>query len=160
MAQGIADDIKTGHCCRNSGPSSTPAFASQADARAAKIMYSAWQCSTYAEMQGKADEQGRLFTLGYEKGKQFIAAAAAGTITKEESRTIIPMVVGMLMAGPTPEFVLGRIFESAAGDAYDDVAKRDPSGAPLAPADYVVDKSPISSIASTKFEQGNCSALL
>jgi hypothetical protein len=133
--------------------------AAEADAMAAKIMYSAWQCSIYAELKGDTDAQGRLFTLGYKKGKQFMDAAAAGTITAEEGRTIVPIVVGLLMAGPTPEFVLGRIFESAAGDAYDDVATEHASGLPRAPKDYVIDDKLQAIIASKEYSAANCEIL-
>lgn len=130
--------------------------AAEDDARAAQVMWNAWLCSIYAELKGDTDEQGRLFTLGYSKGKQFIDAAVAGTITPEEGRTIVPMAVGVLMAGPTPEFVLGRIFESAAGQAFDDVATEDANGMPLAPADYVVDDELKASIATNKYMRSNC----
>lgn len=57
------------------------ANAAEEDARAAKVMWTAWLCSTYAELSGDAEEQRRLFTLGYSSGQRFVAAAAAGTIT-------------------------------------------------------------------------------
>jgi hypothetical protein len=132
------------------------AYCAEDDARAAQVMWNAWLCSIYAELKGDADEQGRLFTLGYSKGKQFIDAAAAGTITPDEGRTIVPMAVGMLMAGPSQEFVLGRIFESAAGRAFDHVATEDADGMPLAPADYIVDDELKASIATTKYMGSNC----
>lgn len=133
-----------------------PVSAAEDDARAAQVMWNGWLCSIYAELQGDAMEQGRLFALGYEKGKQFVAAARAGTITPEEGRTIVPMVVGMLMAGPTPEFVLGRIFEAAASQAFDNVVSEDANGMPLAPADYVHDEELRVSIATTRYMRSNC----
>ena len=132
------------------------AHAVEDDARAAQVMWNAWLCAVYAELKGDADEQGRLFTLGYSKGKQFVDATVAGTITPEEGRTIVPMVVGMLMAGPSPEFVLGRIFESAVGQAFDDVTAEDANGMPLAPADYVVDDELRALIATNKYMRSNC----
>lgn len=134
-------------------------YSAEEDARSAKIMYSAWRCSTYAEIKGDMAEQNRLFKLGYEKGRQFMDAALGGTITDEERRNFVPIIVGMLMAGPTPEFVLGRIFESAASRAYDDIATKDANGMPLAPADYVRDERLTASIASTKYMQANCEIL-
>ncbi|HEV7274861.1 MAG TPA: hypothetical protein VGN80_01080 [Devosiaceae bacterium] len=62
------------------------------------------------------------------------------------------------MAAPTPEFVLGRIFESAAGDAHDDVTTEDASGMPLAPKDYVIDELQ-AMIASSKYSSANCEIL-
>jgi hypothetical protein len=133
--------------------------AAEDDARASQIMYNAWMCSTYASMKGDADEQGRLFTLGYSKGKQFTAAAFAGTITAEEGQTMIPVIVGLLMAGPTEEFVLGRIYETAANQAFDDIVTKNVYGIPLAPADYVTDEKLQATIAKTKFLKANCELL-
>ncbi|MEO4042427.1 hypothetical protein AAFN47_12555 [Hoeflea sp. CAU 1731] len=135
------------------------ACAAEKDAEAAKIMYSAWLCSIYAELKHDTAAQDRLFKLGYQNGRQFMDAALAGTITKEERKAVVPYVVVLLMAGPTPEFVLGRIFESAARDAYDDVVAEDPNGIPLDPADYVTSDELKASIATTKYMKANCEIL-
>ncbi len=130
--------------------------AAEDDARAAQVMWNGWLCSIYAELKGDTKEQTRLFALGYGKGKQFMGAANAGTITPEEGQAIVPMMVRMLMAGPTPEFVLGRIFEAAATQAYNDVATMDANGLPLAPENYVTDHELKASIAKTRFIRSNC----
>ena len=133
-----------------------PVSAGEADARAAQVMWNGWVCSIYAELKGDATEQERLFTLGYEKGQQFVEAAAAGNITPEEGRTMIPMVVGMLMAGPTHEFILGRIFEAAAGQGFEDVVAEDASGMPVEPADHVHDEGLRVLIATERYARSNC----
>ena len=135
------------------------AKAAQEDARAAKVMWTAWLCSTYAELTGDVDEQRRLFTLGYASGQRFVAAAAAGTITAKEANSIVPLAVGFLMAGPSEEFILGRVFESAANQAYDDVVKHDASGIYLELKDWVNDDELKASIATNKYMQGNCELL-
>ena len=134
-------------------------YSSDESARAAKTMYSAWLCSTYAELKGDTAEQGRLFMMGHEKGKEFIGAVLAGTINGKESRTIVPMTVVVLMGGPTHDFILGRIFQNAAGQAYDDIATKDANGVPFPPADYVTDDELMTSIASTKYSRANCEVL-
>ena len=101
----------------------------------------------------------RLFTLGYSSGQRFVAAAAAGTITAEEANSIVPMVVGFLMAGPSEEFILGRVFESAANQGYDEVVKHDASGMYLELKDWVSDDELKASIASNKYMRGNCELL-
>lgn len=135
------------------------ANASEEDARASKTMYGAWQCATYAEMKGDPAEQQRLFTLGYEKGKAFLAAVKAGTITEWEKSTIVPVGVSLLIAGPTEEFILGRIFEGAMGHAYDSIVATDSRGIPLNPADYITDNASKSVLASTKYRAANCELL-
>ena len=135
------------------------ANAAEEDARAAKVMWTAWLCSTYAELSGDVEEQRRLFTLGYSSGQRFVAAAAAGTITAEEANSIVPMAVGFLMAGPSEEFILGRVFESAANQGYDDVVKHDANGTYLELKDWVNDDDLKASIATNKYMQGNCELL-
>lgn len=137
----------------------TSTHAAEDDARAAKVMWTAWLCSTYAELSSDVDEQRRLFTLGYSSGQRFIAAAAAGTITADEANSIVPMAVGFLMAGPSEEFILGRIFESAANQGFDDVVKHDANGMYLELKDWVNDDELKASVATNKYLEGNCEIL-
>jgi hypothetical protein len=43
-------------------------------ARLGRVMWSAFQCSTFAEMSENKKEQGRLFKVGYKAGRQFLEA--------------------------------------------------------------------------------------
>lgn len=132
--------------------------AAEADAKAAQVLISAWQCSIYAELKGDAAEQERLFSLGYDRGKQFMAALIAGHISEEDGQKI-PLLVRLLVTGPTSEFVLGRIFEAVSSDAYEKVTAQDERGLPLAPGDYVIDADLKTSIASTRYVRANCGLL-
>ena len=126
------------------------------DAKAARVMWSAFMCSVYAEMKGDADEQMRLFQVGYDAGQRFMKAAQAGTITEEEAQSNVPIGVGLLMGGPSADFIIGRIFESAAGDAYDDVVKKDDSGMQLPMEKWINDNELKSAIAANRYVKGNC----
>jgi hypothetical protein len=126
------------------------------DAKAARVMWSAFQCSIYAELARDPEEQQRLFNVGYEAGKRFMAAVQAGTITEEEAQTNVPLAVGFLIGGPTADFIIGRVFESAAGDAYDDVVKEEASGLPLKMEDWVNDNELKKSIAANRYLRANC----
>lgn len=85
-----------------------------------------------------------------------MAAVEAGTITEEEAQTNVPIGVRFLIGGPTPDFIIGRIFESAAGDAFDDVVKKEASGLPLAIEDWVKDDQLKRSIAANRYLRANC----
>ena len=136
-----------------------PARADIEDARAARLMWSAYQCSVFAGMAGDKEQQERLFKVGYEAGKRFVAAAEAGTVTKEEAQSMVPIGVGFLMAGPTSEFILGRIYKSAADDAYEAVAGRDASNMPRPLGEWITDPELQRPFAQGRFDRGNCELL-
>ena len=81
---------------------SSPALASEA--QKARVMWSAFECSTFAEVKKDTAEQARLFQLGYRQGKQFLEAMEAGKITPEEMRKNVPVIVALLLAGPSIDF--------------------------------------------------------
>jgi hypothetical protein len=62
----------------------------------------------------------------------------------------------MLLAGPSTDFMIGRIFENAMQDAYDSVVKKDRNGFLLPIDSWVRDDQLIKTIASTKYQSGNC----
>jgi hypothetical protein len=121
----------------------------------ARVMWSAFQCATFAEMSGDTKEQERLFTIGLKAGRQFVEALQNRQISPEAVNSEAPMIVIMLLAGPSVDFIIGRIFESAMNDAFDDVVKRK-NGMELPVADWVMDKELKKSIAKQKHHQGNC----
>lgn len=53
-----------------------------------------------------------------------MAAVEAGTISEETWLSTVPIVVSMLMSGPSSDFIIGRIFEAAVRDAYREIAER------------------------------------
>lgn len=133
------------------------AFAAEEDAKAAMVMWTAFECGTYAEMSGDHERQAALFERGMAAGRQFFAAIEAGTITEKEQYQHVPYNVPLLAAGPSVDFVLGRIFESAMNSAYDDVVKEDMAGLPLRMEDWTDDDQLKRSRAQLLYQRGNCS---
>ena len=81
----------------------------------AKATWSAFECSSLASKLKNPVEQERLFTFGYNQGKDFIAALQAGKIEREDLSSIAPIGILALLGGPSPipDFMLGRIYEYA-----------------------------------------------
>lgn len=107
-------------------------FAQHSDAQppkanTARLMWSAFSCAAFAEMSGDKKEHERLFKLGYRAGKAFVDSVRTKTISDTELKEA-PVGVLWHMGGPTTDFIVGRIFEAATGDAYDQVVKEDSSG--------------------------------
>jgi hypothetical protein len=73
-----------------------------------KKTIAAFECAALAQLAGDADQQKRLFTLGYEQGKTFIEALRSGKIEKQD---LDQVPIGVLVDGPTADFVLGRLWE-------------------------------------------------
>lgn len=134
--------------------------AAEADARKSMTMLSHWQCFQWASMQDLADASEAHFELGLMAGEQFMEAVVAGTITPDEGRAHVPVIVSMTLSGPNEDFVLGRMFESISTSAYRDVAEHDASGMLLDPIDYILDEEYLSMRAQTEYHRANCSILL
>ncbi len=132
------------------------AGASEADAKAARVMWSAFECSRFAGMAGMPEEVERLFTVGLQAGRQFMAAVEAGTISNDEAKAVVPLGVSLLMSGPSNDFVIGRIYESAIGLAFDSVVKEDSAGLPLPTEEWVNDRELETSIAKNRYLKSNC----
>ena len=99
----------------------TSAQESEAYAQMARATWSAFECSSLASKAGKPEEQQRLFLYGYEQGKQFIAALQAGKVDQKDLSSEAPLIVLLLLQGPSPDFMLGRIFESSQKSVLRDV---------------------------------------
>lgn len=130
--------------------------ASVEDAKAARVMWTAFECGTYAELSGEADRASELFATGLDAGRRFYAALEAGTMTDEELRQHAPMILGSLNAGPSVDFILGRVFQYATDAARADVSKEDQNGLPLPIEDWVFEPELIATKADTLYSAGNC----
>lgn len=137
----------------------TSAQAAEADAKKSVLMLSHWQCSTWASMHDDTASVERHFTAGLDAGKVFLDAVVAGTITQEESFQTVPWIVGLSMQGPSPDFILGRLFESIQTDAYGRITKTGADGLPLGPADYITDDALVSTLSQTQYNRSNCGLL-
>ena len=118
-------------------------------ARMSRVSWAAFECAAFSSVLNEPKEQERLFRLGYDKGKEFLEALQAGRIKGEDLYSISPSGFLMLAQGPTPDFILGRVFESAQENALKDVIT----------SETVLEDELKKSIASRKYQEGNCEVL-
>ena len=121
-------------------------------ARLARTMWAAFECATLAEMSGDGQEQARLFEVGLKAGRGFLEA-----VSKNEIPTVVAVPVGvrLRLQGPSPDFILGRLYEAAADDAFDEIVKME-NGTPLEPSKWINDPALRKQKAANRYTQGNC----
>jgi hypothetical protein len=129
----------------------SPAFAGASEdfAKMGRAAWAAFECSSLASVLERPKDQERLFRFGYEQGKEFLNALQAGRITAQDLKSIAPSGLLMVAQGPTADFMLGRVFESAQENALKDVIT----------TESVLHKDLQQSIASHKFTSGNCEVI-
>lgn len=135
------------------------AMTAEEDAKAARVMWTAFECGIYAEMSIEQERQAALFNRGIAAGRQFFAAIEAGTITEGEHQNYVPSIIPLLFGGPSVDFVMGRIFESATSSAYDKVVKEDAAGLPLPIEEWTNDDEVKKAKAKLLYQRGNCDLL-
>jgi len=123
------------------------------------MVWAAFQCSTYASLANNSSEKARLFTLGYESGKRFLEAIAAGKIAEADITKTVPIGITVRFGGPSADFVLGAIYANAEQEARDRVVKTDYNGLPLALKDWVIDPEVQKIKAETQMQTRNCALL-
>ena len=89
-----------------------------------RIMWSAFQCSAFAELAENKNEQERLYLVGLNAGRTFLEAMKAGQISEQAVKAEVPINVLQRLEGPSNEFVIGKIHAAATGHAYDEIVKR------------------------------------
>jgi hypothetical protein len=147
------------------GCMSIAAQASEQKTKLGFLMWSAFKCSTYADMAGGKElpehqhEQARLFQIGYAAGTKFLTELRNRANHKNEGLDDAPWQVATLLEGPNNDFITGRIFQEAQSSAYDSVVTEDNDGVPLAPANYIIDSKTKAAIAWSKYAQTNCQLL-
>jgi len=104
---------------------SKPTYATSSSEYAAmgKATWSAFECSVLAEKSKNSKEQERLFKYGYSQGLKFIEAIQNNKVKREDLSSEAPLMMLLLLQGPTPDFMLGRVFEGALDSALKDVYK-------------------------------------
>jgi hypothetical protein len=96
-----------------------------ADERALQghVMWSAFECSAYAELAEEKTEQERLYLLGLNAGRTFVEAMKAGEIPEQAVNEAVPINVLQRLKGPSTEFVIGKIHAAATGSVRDEIAR-------------------------------------
>ncbi len=89
-----------------------------------RIMWSAFQCSTFAELSDYKSEQERLHLVGLNAGRAFLEAMKAGQISEQAAKDDVPINVLQRLEGPSNEFVISKIYEAATSGAYDEIVKK------------------------------------
>jgi hypothetical protein len=135
------------------------ATASVEDTKAARVMWTAFECGKYAQLAGKEDRSVSLYESGVEAGRRFYGALEAGTITEEELAEHAPFVLNSLAAGPSIDFIVGRVFQYAVVAASDDVSKEDQNGLPLPMGEWLMEPDKIAAKAGLLYTAGNCDLL-
>jgi len=88
------------------------------------IMWSAFQCSTYAELSDYKSEQERLHRVGLNAGRAFLEAKKAGQIPEQALREAVPINVLQRLEGPSNEAIIDTIYAAATGSARNYIVKR------------------------------------
>lgn len=86
-----------------------------------RAVWAAFSCSALAAHLKRAPDQQRLFTYGLAQGRQFIDDLQAKRIDQAAIKSIVPVGVMLSLEGPSPDFMLGRIYADASTSALRDV---------------------------------------
>jgi len=118
----------------------------------AKKMWAAFECSALAATYEDFDERDRLFLYGYALGQEFMDAIEDEKIEKQDMYEIVPTILMFILDGPGPtrEFQLGQIYETATDLALSDV--RPPPG-----EHRTWDE--MASLAQSGYDEGNCALI-
>lgn len=87
--------------------------------------WAAFECTALASHLRETKEQERLFLFGYKQGQVFLGALQSGKIANKDVNGQVPISLVLLLQGPTPDFILGRVFEAAQDNALKKVLKTD-----------------------------------
>jgi len=131
----------------------------RAPANESLAMMAHWRCQVWAGMAGDEGAAKAHYDRGYASGSRFVAAARAGQIEPADFDAIVPIYISLSMAGPSDDFVLGRLYEITTEDAFDRVVKRDSNNGLRAPSDYLMDREVRAIVAGELFRSSNCAAL-
>ncbi|MGS1006309.1 hypothetical protein [Achromobacter xylosoxidans] len=115
-------------------------------ASAGRATWAAFECHALATVVGDSAAGERLFLHGMTQGRQFLKDMQAGRIDSSDISSEVPMGVLDALSGPSSDFILGRIFESATQAALHDFK--------AVSLDKYMDER--RAFAQAKFTQSNC----
>jgi hypothetical protein len=135
-----------------------PTRSEEATASLGRVMWSAFECATFAAMADKQEDAKHLFDIGVKAGRDFIEALNRGNISQEEFSTMVPVGVTMLIreGGPSTDFVVGRVYSYASENAYDAIVKTSALGLPLDAKDWILDDGLKKIKAENSYSHSNC----
>jgi hypothetical protein len=94
-------------------PAQSTAATAEEHALVGELGWKLMVCSTLASYAGKTDEARELFQLGYKTTSAFAVAFLAREVHVEHVASTLPFGAWARLAGPSPEFISGRLFEAA-----------------------------------------------
>ncbi|GAB2509429.1 hypothetical protein [Lysobacter humi (ex Lee et al. 2017)] len=127
------------------------AAAAQDSAQYAQMSRTSWDafaCAALASTMQWRERHDQLVNYGYAQGKTFLTALAAGKIKQYDTFSRTPSAFPMRGADPSPDFVLGRVYEMAKTHALRDVVTPENRG----------QDDLQKSLATTKYETLQCKA--
>jgi hypothetical protein len=131
-------------------PLTAGAQTSKEYARMAELTWMAFECSSLSSMAGNEKEERRLFELAFTQGKRFLSAFEAGKVAHADLRSTVPMGFLLVIAGPSADFILGRVFEGAQQNALKGIITTDGQ---LHSKEHQV------TLAQNRFRERNCTFL-
>lgn len=87
--------------------------------------WSAFSCAVLASKAQSETEQKRLFSFALDQGRKFITAVEKKKVARPELSEKVPLVVLMLLEGPSTDFMLGRIYAAAEDSALKNIRRTD-----------------------------------
>lgn len=131
----------------------------RAPASESLAMMAHWQCQVWTGMAGDEGAAKTHYDRVYASGSRFVASARAGQIEPADFAATVPIYISLSLAGPSDDFVLGRLYEITTERAFDRVVKRDRNDVLRAPSDYLMDEELQAIVARELVGSSNCAAL-
>lgn len=120
--------------------------------------WAALECASIAMFAGDREKMAKLFEQGHRDGLKFIALTQAQKGT-DQKKTLnkVPIIMGWRLEGPSPEFMLGRVWEATVEYTDDELGGRDSwSHQATDPKAKPVDEEVRKMTAENRFRQRNC----
>ncbi len=136
------------------------AQAAESELNRGRLAWSAFQCSVFAELSVNAEEQERLFVLGYETSQSLLNDSETMSAAEvEREKETIPVFMLLVLGGPSIDFIVGRIFSAAQERAFNSVVKTDSSGLVQIDPNKWADGELKKIRAENKYRESNCALL-
>jgi hypothetical protein len=133
--------------------------ASVEDAKAARVMFTAFECSAYASMMGEDARRKQLVDVGVAAGRQFLAALAAGEISEGDLRQHAPFMMGTDTDQPSPDFLIGRMYDGTFQAMHQKVSSKDKAGTLLPEDQWLYEGDDFEAKAKWHYQTANCDLL-
>lgn len=91
-------------------------------AKKSELLLAYFDCAVYAELASPADMAG-LFDKGLIVGRQFYEGLQNGELSPEFVHANIPLTLLMGRGGPSPDFILGTVWEDRVAEIYRSVER-------------------------------------